>query len=228
MRETSRGQDKKPGDNNNPEYQIERLHIIGDQKPNTGLKNKVKGFQFKNVLEIMDPITKTVVREPMKPFMVNQLTIAFERDKIMLSPFDEVLHKQLIDYEIERVSQTGVPIYSSKDEHYVDALGLAYLAFVLEFKQLTNTVQAPVFSSKIITTPVQLGQARANAALRDISAPANPWGKSLIDDPRELKGDKPGWVKVPLGAKIGVQTVNSWGNRAGSGMSHNGGGRSSW
>ena len=140
------------------DYQLERLHIYGDEHPSSGLKNKVKGWQFKNTIEIIDPITKVKTKEPMKPFMVNQLTVSFDRERIILSPFDEVLHKQLIDYSVERVSQSGVPVYTSKNEHYVDALGLAHLAFVLEFPQLTAMIKKPEFTNKIAHTNVSLGQ----------------------------------------------------------------------
>ena len=141
MRETSRAADKKLQVNNYLEYLIERLHIHGEEHPETGLKNKVKGFQFKNVLEIMDPINKEVEKKPMKPFMITQLATAFERDSIILSPFDETIYKQLIDYNVQRISQSGIPIYTSENEHFVDALALAYLAFVLEFPELTNIIK---------------------------------------------------------------------------------------
>lgn len=80
------------------EYQIERLHIYGDEHPESGLKVKVKRWQFATTIDIMDPVTKELEKKPMKPFMVNQLAAAFEQDRIILSPYDEILHKQLIDW----------------------------------------------------------------------------------------------------------------------------------
>lgn len=210
-------------DRGSGEYQLERLHIIGEERPSTGLRNKVKGFQFKQTLEIMDPVTKLVTKEPFKPFMINQLAICFERDKMMLSPFDEVLHKQLIDYEVERISQSGVPVYTSENEHFVDALGLAYLAFVLEFVELTQAIKKVVNSTKIIQTPIQLGQSRAKADLRELQTPtSNPWNQ-LKTDPTELRGDRQTWVKVPATAKPS-SSGGGWGTRGGRG----GGGRSMW
>lgn len=127
------------------DYQIERLHIYGDEHPETGLKNKVVRRHFKQNLEILDPITKEMVKKPLKQFMVEQLKIAFERDQVALSPFDEVLHKQLIDYEvIRRSGVTKDPVFTDKDEHFVDALGLAYLAFVLEFTDLVDVIKDTV------------------------------------------------------------------------------------
>lgn len=125
------------------EYQVERLHIYGDEHPESGLKNKVVRRHFKQSLDIMDPITKEMDKKPLKQFMVNQLQIAFERDYMVLSPFDELLHKQLIDYEV--VKFTGVtnePVFTNINEHFVDALGLAYLAFVLEFPDLTKVIKS--------------------------------------------------------------------------------------
>ena len=60
----------------------------------------------------MDPITKEMDKKPMKPFMVNQLTLAFERDRMILSPYDDVLKKQLTDYEVLKITQAWVSQYT--------------------------------------------------------------------------------------------------------------------
>ena len=202
-------------DRGSGEYQIERLHIIGDERPSTGLKNKVKGWQFKNVIEVINPVTKELVKEPMKPFMVNQLQIAFERSKMMLSPFDEVLHKQLVDYEVVRQGTNG-PVFTSKDEHFVDALGLSYLAFVLEFSELTDSIKKPENSAKISHTSKRIGDARINAALSEAERPSSPEiNKVLESDPDELRGDKQTWVKVNLRHNSHNGGRGSWGSRRG-------------
>lgn len=128
-------------DRGSGEYQLERLHIYGDEHPETGLKQKVVGWSFSNKIKIHDPITGEEDNKPMKPFMVSQLQIAFERDNLILSPYDEVLYKQLIDYEVEKIGANGNPTFTSVNEHFVDALGLAYLAMVLNFKQLTGVMK---------------------------------------------------------------------------------------
>lgn len=159
----------------------------------------------------MDPYTKEVVKEPMKPFMVNQLTIAFEREQLILSPYDEVLHKQLIDYEVERVSQSGMPIYTSENEHFVDTLGLAYLAFVMEFPELTATVKEARFEMAFAATEARPGQKKADQALRDAVSPfTKQVAESSMDD--DLPGDRPVWreVKSSYGRRR-----SSWGSRTG-------------
>ena len=205
-------------DRGSGEYQIERLHIIGEKRPSTGLKNKVKGWQFKNVLEVMNPVTKEMDRKPLKPFMVNQLQIAFEREKMILSPFDETLHKQLVDYEVVRQGASG-PVFTSENEHFVDALGLAYLAFVLEFPDLTDSIKKPEFSSKIVHTSANIGNVRAQMAIREAEMPQTPEVKKVLNyDPSELPGDRPTWVKVNERYRSGGFR-SSWSSRSGGGIS---------
>lgn len=140
------------------EYQIERLHIYGDEHPESGLKQKVVGWSFSNKLTVHDPVTGEEDSKPMKPFMVSQLQIAFERNNLALSPYDEVLFKQLIDYEVERMGANGIPTFTSKEEHFIDALGLAYLAMTLRFKQLTGVMQDLEVSSNFVTSNVNLAR----------------------------------------------------------------------
>lgn len=192
------------------------MHIYGDEHPETGLRNKVKGFQFANKIDVMDPVTKQVTKEPMKPFMVNQLIIAFERERIIMSPFDETLHKQLIDYEVVRTQQNGAPIFTSENEHFVDTLGLAHLAFVLEFPQLAGTIKEIENSSKIAHTNTRPGQAAANRALTE--SPFKGMAETRMSPARkdddDLKGDKPRWVKVSNSPRRRNNSVR-WGSRKG-------------
>lgn len=211
------------------EYQIERLHIIGDEHPETGLKNKVKGFQFKNKISVPDPVKKTVTEEPMKPLMVNQLTIAFERRRMIISPYDDLLYKQLIDYSVERISQAGLPVYTSKNEHFIDALGLAYLAFVLEFPTIAKGIKEINNTTRLGFSQNGFQSQKAQKDLAELAlhaAKLNPWDKQ---DPTELRGDRPTYFKIPLGTPLGFNKTGSssigWGSRGGRSSSNL---RSSW
>lgn len=208
------------------DYQIERLHIYGDEHPYSGLKTKVVGWQFKNTLDVIDPVKRTMTKEALKPFMVNQLALAFERDRIMLSPFDENLHKQLVDYCVERITEAGLPKYTSKNEHFVDALGLAYLAFVLKFPDITQGIKKIENSSRIEHSQLQIGA----TSFKDLSTPIkNPWKNlnQIGKAPGEREGDYQKWVKVPIGAKKSFYATSSgWGSRDFG--RNSGGGRSLW
>lgn len=207
------------------EYQIERLHIIGDQNPHTGLKNKVRRWQFAQSIDVVDPITFETNKEPLKPFMVNQLTLAFERSNIMLSPFDDVLHKQLVNYEVEKINANGKPVYTSIDEHFIDALGLAYLAFVLEFKELTNVMKDPETSSKIVHTNKSIVKSGMNKMIQSIQSSYNNSNRVQLKPSDDRPGDKQKWVKVTQSYNP-YRSRNSWGSRAGRGGGHYG--RSMW
>lgn len=203
-------------DRGSGEYQIERLHIYGEQNPGSGLKEKLVGWQFKNKVEILDPITKSMDKKPMKPFMVNQLTIALEREKIVMSPYDTTMKKQMTDYVVERVSQNGDPVYSSENEHSIDALGLAYLAFVLKFSALTQQVKMPEFSSKVIVSDFNMFAQQANAALRFAETTGTFSKANLIKkiDTSEPRGERANYVKIPLSAPVrGSSSIGNWGSR---------------
>lgn len=204
------------------EYQIERLHIIGDQHPETGLKVKVKGFSFSNRLPVVDPISKKTTQEPLKPFMVNQLAIAFERGRIMLSPYDDLIYRQLTNYTVVRIGQNGTPIFTDVDEHFVDALGLAYLAFVLEFPDITKSIKKIENTSKLIISDKEIGTAKSTDLQFMKNGLKNPYLGKV--DLSERRGERQTYFKVPLGKPLNRSGSSSWGNRSGSGN----GLRTSW
>ena len=134
------------------EYQIEQLCIYGKEHPETRLHEKVKGFSFSQNLEVENPVTGEMVKEPLKPFMITQLQIAFERNQMVISKYDEKLYKQLIDYEVVKHAQNGKPIFTDVNEHFIDALGLAYLAMTLTFKELTGVMKDREVANRIMTS----------------------------------------------------------------------------
>lgn len=125
-------------------YQIETLHKMGRdaQKgdPAWGLNKRVIGVSFSENREVRDPGTGEIENKPVKPWMVSQTQVLFGRDRIIISKNDDVLWKQLENYRVEKVSVTGVPRFTSVNEHAVDALMLCVLAIVDKFPELTNFV----------------------------------------------------------------------------------------
>lgn len=139
-------------DRGSGEYQIEQLCLYGKDHPETRLQDKVKGFQFSQNIDVENPVTGEITKEPLKPFMVTQLQIAFERDQLVISKYDEKLYKQLIDYEVVKIAQNGKPIFSDTNEHFIDALGLAYLAMTLTFKELTGVMKDRETTNRVLTS----------------------------------------------------------------------------
>lgn len=186
-------------------------------------------MNFKQNLDIVDPITFETTKQPLKPFMVTQLQIAFEREQMILSPFDEVLHKQLIDYAVDKIGANGQPVFTSENEHFVDALGLAYLAMVLEFKELTNMIKDVETSTKVEFSKKTLGSAGLNSIFADIER--SSYSKEPIMpsyDPTERRGDRPTQFKVSANYRRSYGTT-SWGSRS-NGTRRGGGGygRAMW
>ena len=214
-------------DRGSGEYQIERLHIYGDEHPESGLKHKLKGWQFANKVDVFDPITGEKEAKPMKPFMVNQLQLAFERGNMILSPWDDTIYTQLINYEVEKITASGIPTFTSKDEHFIDALGLAYLAMVLEFKKLTGVMQDFEVATKtelLTNTHLIHPAAFQSQNLRD-DRPQEVKDFYANTDFSEIRGERQSWVKLDSyqGAmnpseKYGSSSGRSgWGSRGGGG-----------
>jgi len=120
------------------DYQLEVLWQYGDIHPESGLKEKLKGFQFGESIEQPDPFRGEMRKEPIKPFMINQTVKLFERRKIVCSMHDKKLNKEIVDYRVEGFSPTGQPKYSGENDHIIAALGLAVLAIALEYEELFN------------------------------------------------------------------------------------------
>jgi hypothetical protein len=129
------------------QYQVERLHILGKEvsdnpnNPAYKLDERVIGVSFSENREIKDPGTGELTKKPVKPWMVSQTQIMFERDRLIINSDDPELWKQLENYRIEKIAVDGRPTYTSVKEHSVDALMLCVLAVVDKFPELTRLVQ---------------------------------------------------------------------------------------
>jgi len=129
--------DKSPGD-----VTVEEMNAAGMMN--------VFGKHFKESANLVNAATNEMEAKPLKHVMINIAQRLFEQGRIVLSPVtvstDEVISvngrevkkrgpkwddefiKQLMNYQVVNVSKTGVPEYTSKDEHSVDAFLLAMWA----------------------------------------------------------------------------------------------------
>jgi replicative DNA helicase len=122
------------------EYQVEMLHKYGMENPETGMHRKVVGVSFAGAKSVMDPWTRISQNKPIKPFMVNQLTLLFERDLIVINDKDEMIIRQLENYRMLKETINGVPVFTNEDEHTIDCMMLCTLAFIEKFPQIIATV----------------------------------------------------------------------------------------
>lgn len=122
------------------EMQTELLHQYGVDHPETGLHKKVKPIAFGGKIPVKDPFTGIVDNKNTKPFMVNNSVHILDCDLLQLNDEDTLLWRQMENYRIVNVSVNGIPQYSRKDEHALDALNLALLAMTLEFPELSKLI----------------------------------------------------------------------------------------
>ena len=113
-------------------------------------------------------------------------------------------------------------VFVEKNEHYVDALGLAFLAMVLEFKDLTNQIKDTNIHNIINISEKSILSGSANHVLTQISESYK--SMNIINrrkDLDDLPGDRPTWIKVPNGKRTARR--RSWGSRSSGAFS-----RSMW
>lgn len=107
----------------------------------SNLHKKIRRIQFAQVFDIVDPVTKEIDKKDAKNFMVNQTSIIVERGQLLMSQYDDMVWKQMMDYQVIRKTQSGKPIYTSENEHSLDALMLTILGFTLEFPEITKILE---------------------------------------------------------------------------------------
>lgn len=122
------------------EVQLEMLHKYGMEHPETGLAEKVIGYQFSQKIEVRDPYTKKKDQKHIKPFMVNNSVNLFEKGKIILDGSDKSMISQLEEYRVKSISSSGLPVYTDENEHAIDAMNLALLLFEQKYGNLLKKV----------------------------------------------------------------------------------------
>lgn len=195
------------------EYQIEFLTLHGRENPETGLDRKIRPIHFGSKIEVRDPGTRQVDMKDVKPFMVNQTAILLERDQIVLSPYDDMVWKQMMDYQVVKITSNGRPVYTSENEHALDAFMLTMLGFTLEFPDITKIMEEIRVARKVVKLPQRNQEEKLQEKV--FGGQRDVYGNKVQRE-REAK-DNPNWHlnKVPLGYK-GASKANPWGSRGSS------------
>ena len=193
------------------EYQVETLHKYGMDHPETGLHKKVVGVSFSESKSVVDPWTKISEKKPIKPFMVNQLALLFERDRIIINDNDELIIRQLENYRVVKRTVSGVPVFTSEDEHAIDCMMLCVLAFVEHFPGIIATVAEVKPSTKILPIRTVAENPLKKVVNKSIS-------DMILEREKDyLKWDEPGsppLKKVPVGSKPNRNlNIYSWSTR---------------
>lgn len=201
------------------EYQIEMLRKYGLENPESGLLNKVKRIHFSEKVEIRDPGNREIDMKDSKNFMINQTSILLDRDQILLSPFDDMVWKQMMDYQVIRISQSGKPIYTSENEHALDAFMLTIMGFTIEFPNITKILEEARVARKIVTS--------GNYTQKSLQDKVFGGQRDIYDvqdkKPEREAKDNPNWhlnkVSVGYGKKKGSSTPWGRGSSKNAGFS---------
>lgn len=142
------------------EMQIEQLKLYGQRHPESGLHRKIVRVNFSEKVTVRDPITKIREKKDIKPFMVNNTVLLFERGQFAFDPTDKTMIKQFEDYYVEKFGTNGRPIYTSENEHIHDCIILAVHGFMMKYDDMFKVRHASMigkieaFSQKKVRLPV--------------------------------------------------------------------------
>jgi len=130
-------------------YGFDSIAINGPAHPDSKLHKIVKSYDFGSQIEIRDLFTKQPIKKHAKPFLVENTVRHFESNSFFFSHEDKQLEAELRGYIVDRVTQTGLPVFKQGNvkvgDHSLDSIMLALVAFQLEFTEFGK----PKFSSHI-------------------------------------------------------------------------------
>lgn len=192
------------------EYQVETLRKYGMNNPETELHKRIRPVSFSETKELIDPFTREKHKKPIKHFMVNQAQILFERDKIMLSDYDETVIRQLENYQVIKKTIQGQPVYTSEDEHALDCFMLCILGFIEKYPDILKTIVDYEPAMKAESIKVKMRNLLEENKL-------GKKNKDYLEDDWDEPGHAPP-RKVPLGSKPSDNRKKSysWNTRGGN------------
>lgn len=111
----------------------------GINHPDARLRDIIKQYDFSSKIEIHDLITKEPILKAAKPFLVENMVRRFETQNFKFPEKDDQFEKELLGYVIDRITQSGSPVYKASNpttgDHTLDAVMLAQVAFTMEKTQ---------------------------------------------------------------------------------------------
>jgi replicative DNA helicase len=125
------------------EHAVEELKLHGKANPSSGLATKVVGFNFNENVTINDPVDGTPIKKQFKSILVNTMLKLLEDGCLEISSRDRLFDKQLRDYKILGVGSNTIRT-SRKNEHIIDACGLACYALYSHYQDNLKLAKASV------------------------------------------------------------------------------------
>ncbi len=133
------------------EYQLEQLKIWGE-KYQKGFGKRIERINLSEKIKVFDPISKKMEKKHIKPFMVNNAVLIFERELMALNPRDKETISQFESYEVKSWGVDGRPTYTDENEHILDCIVFALFGFTKHYDDILKVNKSHRIS--MITKPL--------------------------------------------------------------------------
>lgn len=139
------------------EYQVERLSQLLNARQKGSYK-KLIDISLSEKIPVRNPVTRQIEMAHIKPWIVNQSVLQFERHMIAFNPRDTKMIEQFENYRVVSIGADGRPTYTDKNEHFVDAVNFAIYGLIMKFTDVAKAKPGTAIASlpkPLVDTPVQ-------------------------------------------------------------------------
>lgn len=130
------------------EHQIEELRRYEkDQVVKNGVGARMHRVNLSEKVKVWDPIMKAYEKKHIKPFIVNNAVLMFERGMVALNPRDKETINQFESYEVKSWSSDGRPTYTDENEHILDCINFALYGFTKFYDDILKVTKSARISA---------------------------------------------------------------------------------
>lgn len=148
------------------EYQIEELRRYEKEQSVNGVGKKMVRVNLSEKVKVWDPIMKAFEKKHIKPFMVNNAVLMFERGLVALNPSDRDTIIQFESYEVKSWGSDGRPTYTDENEHILDCIVFALYGFTKYYDailKVTKSARVSLLTQSLDRMPKEIQDRRLNA-----------------------------------------------------------------
>lgn len=139
------------------EYQVERLSKLLNER-NKGSHKKLMAISLSEKIDVRNPVTRQIESVHIKPWIVNQSVLQFERGMVALNPNHRKMIEQFEGYRVIKIGVDGRPTYNKENEHFVDAVNFAIYGLIMKFTDVAKAKPGTAIAAlpkPLVETPVQ-------------------------------------------------------------------------
>lgn len=163
------------------EFQIEELRRYEKAQSVDGVGKKMQRINLSEKVKVWDPIMKAFEKKHIKPFMVNNAVLMFERGLVALNPTDRDTIIQFESYEVKSWGSDGRPTYTDENEHILDCIVFALYGFTKYFDDIlkvTKSAKVSLLTKSLDRMPKEIQDRNLDAA-KEVSKETRKLASSL-------------------------------------------------